>query len=108
MIDVVSGHLSHERDWSEVWNDSEEREAMMRELERIKTDCLAGGTNEVADAVDASEYASSTRTQLWLVYVRANVQLWRNVAYVINKMLLHITSALILGFSFFKIGNSVG
>lgn len=106
MIDIVSGPLSRDRDWSSVWDNSDERDDMLQELEHIKNTCLV---DEQTNGVEKTEeYASPTSTQLWLVYVRANVQLWRNVAYVINKFLLHIVSALLLGFSFWKIGNSVG
>lgn len=108
MIDIVSGQLSHDRDWSEVWESSQERQDMLQELEHIKADCIHDGASQVEGEEITYEYASSYATQAWLVYKRGNIQLWRNVAYVINKFLLHITSALLLGFSFWKIGNSVG
>lgn len=107
MISIVSGQLSHDRDWSEVWEDSQERQDMLQELEHIKADCIHDGAGQEEGDETTSEYASSYTTQAWLVYKRANIQLWRNVTYVLGKFLLHISTALLLGFSFWKIGNSV-
>jgi ABC-type multidrug transport system ATPase subunit len=36
MIDVVSGEVSRERDWSEVWLNSEQHRFVVKELERLK------------------------------------------------------------------------
>jgi hypothetical protein len=94
MIDVVSGDLSKGRDWAQVWLDSENNRAMMSELEKLEKDTTGGEERED----DAHEYASTTMTQLKLVTKRASVQLYRDTEYVMNKVMLHVGSALFNGF----------
>lgn len=102
MIDIVSGDLSKDRDWAEVWNESDECSERKKELGELK--------NKKSDAEeredDKYEYASTTAAQLRLVTKRASIQLWRDTEYVTNKVALHIGSALFNGFSFWMIGNA--
>lgn len=83
MIDIVSGDMSNDKDWAQVWSDSNMCKQQRRELERIKSSGSEGqGTRED----DGDEYASSTATQLKLVTKRASIQLWRDTDYVVNKV----------------------
>lgn len=71
MIDVVSGGLSKGRDWADVWLKSENHDAVVKELERLKEenkDQPAGRED------DKYEFASTTSTQLRLVTKRASIQ----------------------------------
>lgn len=103
MIDIVSGDMSKDRDWAQVWSDSDLCKEQMAELEKLK-DSGSKVDNHRED--DGDEYASSTVTQLKLVTKRASIQLWRDTEYVVNKVMLHIGSALFNGFSFWMIGNA--
>ncbi|KAI5298933.1 hypothetical protein KEM55_002769 [Ascosphaera atra] len=104
MIDVVSGELSQGRDWNEVWLNSPEYEKMMRELDEIVSTAVSKPPGTIDDG---NEYASSLWEQIKIVTHRNNVSVFRNTDYVLNKFMLHITSALFNGFSFWKIGDSV-
>ncbi|ODO07726.1 hypothetical protein I350_03300 [Cryptococcus amylolentus CBS 6273] len=102
MIEIVSGDISKGHDWHKTWLDSEECRARAEEL-----DDLIDTGSKLASAVegDEFEYASTKGAQLRLVTKRASVQLWRNTEYVMNKVTLHISAALINGFSFWKLGD---
>lgn len=103
MIDIVSGDMSKDRDWAQIWSDSDLCKHQRDELEKLKE---SGTQNETKRDDDGDEYASSTPAQLKLVTKRASIQLWRDTEYVVNKVMLHIGSALFNGFSFWMIGNS--
>ncbi|KAI1628311.1 ABC-2 type transporter-domain-containing protein [Exophiala viscosa] len=104
MIDVVSGSLSHGKDWNKVWLESSEYTAMMLELDHIIDDAASKPPGTVDDG---HEFALSIWEQTKLVTHRMNVSLYRNTNYTTNKFALHIGSALFNGFTFWKIGHSV-
>jgi ABC-type multidrug transport system permease subunit/ABC-type multidrug transport system ATPase subunit len=104
MIDVVSGHLSQGRDWNEVWLASPEHESVTKELDNIIADAAAKPPGTLDDG---HEFATPLWEQTKIVLERNNVSLWRNTDYINNKLILHISSALINGFSFWMIGDSV-
>jgi hypothetical protein len=83
MIDIVSGDMSKEKDWAQVWSDSDLCKHQREELEKLKQ---SGSENSNTREDDGDEYASSTATQLKLVTKRASIQLWRDTEYVVNKV----------------------
>ncbi|KAJ3466974.1 hypothetical protein MRS44_004538 [Fusarium solani] len=105
MIDVVSGHLSQGKDWNQVWLSSPEHEAVEKELDHIISDAASKPPGTVDDG---NEFATSLLEQIRLVTQRMNLSLYRNTDYINNKLILHITSALFNGFTFWNIGSSVG
>ncbi|KAL1581635.1 hypothetical protein WHR41_09602 [Cladosporium halotolerans] len=56
---------------------------------------------------DGNEFAASMWTQTRLVTQRMNVSLFRNTEYVTNKFAMHILLALLNGFTFWMIGDSL-
>ncbi|CZT03553.1 probable ATP-binding cassette multidrug transport protein [Rhynchosporium agropyri] len=104
MIDVVSGALSHGKDWNKVWLDSPEYEHTVKELDSIISEAAA---KEPGVKEDGFEFAMPLWQQIRLVCGRANLSMWRNTDYVNNKIALHIGSALFNGFTFWQIGNAV-
>lgn len=103
MIDVVSGSKSN-ADWNKIWMESPEAARMQQDLDEIITDAAG---KEPGTKDDGREFATSLWEQTKLVVHRSNKSLYRNVDYVNNKFALHIGVALFIGFSFWKIGNSV-
>jgi hypothetical protein len=79
---------------------------MLIDLEKVKVAAAAAHKDEHHEDEDASEFASTLTTQLRLVFERSSLQLYRHTEYVVNKCLLHIATALITGFSFWKLGKS--
>jgi len=104
MIDVVSGPLSQGRDWSQVWLQSPEHEAVTWELDQLIATAAASPSQTMDDG---HEFATPLWEQLKLVTKRTSVSLYRDADYVNNKVALHVFSALFNGFSFFQIGHSV-
>ncbi|KAE8538371.1 hypothetical protein D1P53_004724 [Cryptococcus gattii VGV] len=102
MIDIVSGSRSNGRDWAQVWVESDECKERLRELEELNE----AGVNVTTLEGDEYEFASTNMTQLKLVTKRASIQLWRDTEYVMNKVALHVMSALFNGFSSWKIGDA--
>ncbi|KAJ4132863.1 hypothetical protein NW754_015677 [Fusarium falciforme] len=105
MIDVVSGHLSQGKDWNQVWLSSPEHDAVEKELDHIISDAASKPPGTIDDG---NEFATSLWEQIRLVTQRMNLSLYRNTDYINNKLLLHISSALFNGFTFWNIGSSVG
>lgn len=105
MIDVVSGSLSKGKDWNQVWLASPEHERNIKELDTIISEAASKppGTSD-----DGFEFATPLWEQCKLVTQRMNISLWRNTDYINNKFALHVGSALFNGFSFWKIGHTVG
>lgn len=105
MIDVVSGELSQGRDWNKVWLESPEYERMMIELDEIIN---TAASKPPATIDDGHEFATSYWEQTKLVTHRMNVAIYRNTDYINNKLILHLTSGLFNGFTFWMIGSGVG
>ncbi|CAG8975972.1 hypothetical protein HYALB_00012307 [Hymenoscyphus albidus] len=104
MIDVVSGQLSKDKDWNQVWLNSPEHEKMVKELDQMISNAAA---KEPGTKDDGFEFAMPLYSQINIVTYRMNVSIWRNTEYVNNKVALHIGTALFNGFSFWMVGNSV-
>jgi len=102
MIDVVSGH---HKDWKKVWLESPQHTQMLAELDSI-IDNAANSPAATTD--DGFEFAMPLWDQMKIITHRMNIAMWRNTGYVNNKFQLHILTGLFTGFSFWKIGNSVG
>lgn len=105
MIDVVSGSLSRGKNWSKVWLESPEHSKVVEELDSIIKDAAS---KPVGTTDDGYEFAAPMMEQTRLVTGRMVTALYRNTEYVMNKIMLHIGTALFNGFSFWMIGNSVG
>lgn len=69
MIDVVSGSLSRDRDWAQVWLESPTRQKRMEELEQLKS-----SSGEKPSQTDEYEYASTFWAQTKIVCERASAQ----------------------------------
>ncbi|KAL2811226.1 putative ABC transporter [Aspergillus granulosus] len=104
MIDVVSGIRDDGQDWNQVWLQSPEHENLSRELDAIITDAAAR-VPAVND--DEHEFATSLWTQTKYVTQRMNISLFRNTEYLNNKFAMHISLALLNGFSFWMIGDAL-
>lgn len=102
MIDVVSGRG---KDWNKIWLESPEHDKMLAELDRIVAEA-ASSPPRMTD--DGFEFAMPLWDQIKIVTTRMTVGMWRNTAYVNNKFSLHLIIGLFTGFSFWKVGDSIG
>ena len=103
MIDVVSGK-GEGQDWNQIWLQSPEHRKLSEELDNMVAEAL-DRTTTVND--DQYEFAASLWTQAKLVTHRMNISLFRNTEYLNNKFAMHISLALLNGFTFWMIGDSL-
>ncbi|KAL4987885.1 ABC-2 type transporter-domain-containing protein [Aspergillus falconensis] len=107
MIDVVTGNIPEvkDNDWHHIWLESPENAKVTRELEQMIADAASKppGTHD-----DGYEFSMPLWEQIKIVTHRMNVALYRNTNYVNNKFSLHIISALLNGFSFWRAGPRTG
>ncbi|USP78023.1 multidrug resistance CDR2 protein [Curvularia clavata] len=105
MIEVVSGDMSGGKDWAQIWLDSQQCKNLSQEIDALVADAAAKPPGTVDDGY---AFASPMWMQTKLVTQRMNVSLYRNTEYVNNKVIMHILLALLNGFSFWMIGDSLG
>ncbi|KAJ5619237.1 hypothetical protein N7510_003221 [Penicillium lagena] len=103
MIDIVSGSLSQGHDWNKIWLESPEHIRVTKELDQIIADAAAKPPSTVDDG---HEFATSLWDQCKLVTHRMNISLYRDTDYLNNKFMLHITTSLFNGFTFWMIGDT--
>ncbi|PNP43003.1 hypothetical protein THARTR1_11156 [Trichoderma harzianum] len=106
MIDVVTGGIENvkDTDWHQTWLESSEHEQMMTELDNMISEAAANPPGTVDDGY---EFSMPLWEQIKIVTQRMNIALFRNTNYVNNKFSLHVISALLNGFSFWRVGHSV-
>ncbi|EEY16987.1 opaque-specific ABC transporter CDR3 [Verticillium alfalfae VaMs.102] len=106
IVDVVSSTPSSGvvQDWNKHWLESPEHDALSVEIDRMVEDAAARPTGTVDDG---HEFAASMWTQTKLVTQRMNISLFRNIDYLDNKFAMHISLALLNGFTFWSIGDSL-
>ncbi|KAJ6134709.1 hypothetical protein N7523_001031 [Penicillium sp. IBT 18751x] len=102
MIDMVSGTAPQGRDWSQIWLESREHGQLIKDLDTMVEEAAAHPSGTIDDG---HEFAATMWTQVKLVTHRMNVSLFRNTEYIDNKFLMHISLALLNGFSFWMIGD---
>jgi ABC-type multidrug transport system ATPase subunit len=104
MIEVVTGASGKDKDWNKIWLESDEHKQLSNEIDNIVSHAASNPTS-VND--DGNEFAASIWTQTKLVTQRMNVSLYRNTEYVMNKFAMHVLLALLNGFTFWMIGDSL-
>ncbi|KAL1622598.1 ATP-binding cassette transporter snq2 [Neofusicoccum ribis] len=93
-------------DWATAWEDSEERAALMVQLDGFSSVQKA----EVAEPAGGarsrgSEYNASTALQTWLLTKRMLVQYWRDPPYVYAKIFVATVIGIANGFIFWRAGE---
>jgi ATP-binding cassette, subfamily G (WHITE), member 2, SNQ2 len=93
---------SRQFDWSSKWKSSPEATSLAKEI--------VVNQKEIPSDVDleapVSHYNSSTLLQIWLLTNRMLKNQWRNTPYVYSKIWVHVISAILVGFTFYKTGTS--
>lgn len=102
MIEVVTRDSG--KDWNQTWLESPENEKLTSEIDAMVSEAASQPS---AANDDGNEFAASIWTQTKLVTQRMNVSLYRNTEYVTNKFAMHVLLALLNGFTFWMIGDSL-
>ncbi|KAG1472209.1 hypothetical protein G6F56_001677 [Rhizopus delemar] len=87
-------------DWAEIWERSTEAKRLEEELEEIHLKSNTSPTRE------AKMYATPLSTQFRLVYQRIALAYWRSPDYNLGRFMNVMFTALITGFTYWKLGNS--
>ncbi|EKD14968.1 uncharacterized protein L3040_003835 [Drepanopeziza brunnea f. sp. 'multigermtubi'] len=107
IIDVVSSSWGREKDWNTVWLESPEYVAVAAELERIERESASTSSLSAMSDQYNDEFATPIWQQIRMVTSRTSLSLYRNTDYINNKLILHISSALFNGFTFYQVSHSV-
>jgi len=91
-------------DWSIEWMNSQERQEIHKELEQIETDSKAKELDP--NRAKPTMFATGTAYQTQLVYKHFNRVWWRNPNYNFGRLLNAAAVGLVIGFSFWKLGDS--
>ncbi|EMD42318.1 hypothetical protein CERSUDRAFT_79900 [Gelatoporia subvermispora B] len=106
MLDAIGAGLTPrigDRDWADIWLESQEYAGARAEIERIKSEALA----KPVDETPPSTYATPFWYQLKVVTTRNNLMLWRSPDYVFSRLFVHAFISLFISLSFLQLGNSV-
>lgn len=78
MLDAIGAGSTHrigERDWADVWADSEEFAEVKRKIVQMKEDRAADVSS--SESVEQKEYATPMMFQIKQVVRRQNLSFWR-------------------------------
>ncbi|KAJ2374118.1 ATP-binding cassette transporter snq2, partial [Coemansia sp. RSA 2611] len=103
ILDVV-GSRNAAIDWPQVWRESPESGATIAEISRINQIKEAVGTDNSYES-DNLVYARSHMYQIRVVTRRMFLSYWRNTNYNLARLAMQILSALIVGFTFYKLND---
>lgn len=104
VVGVGGNNDKKERDWGDVWQESETHKNRVKEIEDIVSKRKNKSDN--GETRDDREYAMPWTTQVHSVVHRTFVSYWRNPDYLVGKFMLHIFTGLFNMLSFLSISNS--
>ena len=111
MLDVIgaSAGSRSERDWPQVWRDSNELRGVHQELENMKFERskVQHSSGDSGDRSAYNEYAVGNLLQLYQVQKRVFEQYWRTPSYIYSKLLLCVGGALFIGLSFVNANKTI-
>lgn len=107
MLDAVgagSAPRIGDRDWADIWDDSEEFAEVKRHIAEVKQERLAAVGS--AEPVDQKEYATPLSYQIKKVVHRQNLSFWRTPNYGFTRLFNHVIIALLTGLMYLQLDNS--
>ncbi|KAJ1680260.1 ATP-binding cassette transporter snq2 [Spiromyces aspiralis] len=104
ILDVVASGAG-KADWSKVWAESPEAAAVQAETDRLIALSEQKGSHKLSDD-DNRRYATPVLYQIRIVFFRMMRSYWRNYEYNLTRFALQIVSALIIGFTFYRLGHN--
>ncbi|BGP44752.1 ATP-binding cassette transporter snq2 [Rhodotorula kratochvilovae] len=104
-IGAGSGRQVGNKDWADIWNDSEEFVGVKQRIQDLKAEGLA--MPEETDPSLKNEYSTPFLTQLKVISTRTFMAFWRSPDYGFTRLFNHISIALVVGLTFLNLENSV-
>ena len=106
MLEIVNkGKNDKDRDWFDVWSDSDEAGVVLKEIDEMHNE--RRDVHEEEDPHAHDEFAMPFMAQLTAVTIRIFQQYWRMPAYIAAKWMLATAAGLFIGFSFFQADGSL-
>lgn len=93
-----------DKDWGEIWNDSDEFAETKAAVTRIKEERLEAAKFE--PKIEAQEYATPLWHQIKVVNKRQHKAFWRSPNYGFTRLFNHVIIALLTGLMFLQLDNS--
>ncbi|KNC98741.1 uncharacterized protein SPPG_09301 [Spizellomyces punctatus DAOM BR117] len=115
MLDVIGAGTARRdatRDWPELWKENPRFQQNLDKIDEIRG-VGDTGAKDVSQAVHLrgkakrEQFAAPFSTQLGVVWKRMLISYWRNPEYNYGRVLSQIMAALLIGFTFFQLTNSV-
>lgn len=107
MLDAIGAGSTHrigDRDWADVWADSEEFAEVKRKIVQMKEERAAHVS--AAESVEQKEYATPMLFQIKQVVKRQNLSFWRTPNYGFTRLFNHVIIALLTGLMYLQLDNS--
>jgi energy-coupling factor transporter ATP-binding protein EcfA2 len=92
-----------DKDWGEIWRDSDELAATKEEISRLKRERMEAAGSETQD--DA-EYSTPLWHQIKVVQWRTHKAFWRSPNYGFTRLYIHVIIALLTGLMFLQLDDS--
>lgn len=92
-------------DWTAEWEQSEERSALMAQLDGFNSAQTKAEGPEPSSRPRRSEYNAPVGLQTWLLTKRALVQYWRDAPYAYAKIFVAVVIGVANGFIFWRAGK---
>ncbi|KAL1591456.1 ATP-binding cassette transporter snq2 [Paraconiothyrium brasiliense] len=91
--------------WNDEWAKSTHNQEMLQEINRIKSE---RGQKTYKNKQDATEFAASVRLQTQMLTKRVLTQYWRDPSYLYGKLFVAVICAIANGFTYYRLGNTIG
>lgn len=96
---------SVQEDWHEIWVNSPEYQRSYDDITAM-INTLSQEKNEISSSGPPRKYATSYLYQFKYVLFRTSTTFWRNLNYIMSKMMLMMVGGLYIGFTFYNAGTS--
>lgn len=107
MLDAIGAGIAHrigDRDWGEIWRESDELATAKAEIATMKQQRQLEVLGEAH--LDEKEYASPLWHQIKIVSSRTHLAFWRSPNYGFTRLFNHVAVALLTGLAFLKLDDS--
>ena len=107
MLDAIGAGQANrigDKDWGEIWRDSDELANTKEEITRIKAERSADVGSR--PKLEAQEFATPLWHQIKVVQKRTHMSFWRSPNYGFTRLFNHVAIALLTGLMFLQLDNS--
>lgn len=93
-------------DWHNIWKNSPEYSSAEKKVDEMIENLAIKEGNDSEEKHSPTKYATGYLYQFKYVYLRTFTTFWRDLNYLISKLMLMLVGGLYVGFTFYDVGNS--